>query len=356
MTTKKKTESNKKTKKKVLSKKTSLRSNKKKKSDPVIPEIVDVEIVDSDKDEIDDLEDVEKIATSQDRPVDESRALASTDAVGRYLMELKKYPLLTRQEEYDLAVKYFETKDPKAAEKLVTSNLRFVVKVAAEYAKFGAKLIDLIQEGNVGLMHAVREFNPYKGVKLITYAVWWIRGCIQEYLMKQYSVVRIGTTQNQRKLFYQLQKEKEKLDALGEEQNIMLLSSKLGISEDEVRSMNQRMKGRDVSLNINLDDESTTSLQDLQTDPFQFNIDDKLSNFQELHILSENIEILRPQLNERELFLLENRLLADPPMTLQEVGNHYGITREAVRQVEARLITKIRDAVIHDLDHPTSKE
>ena len=136
----------------------------------------------------------------------DSKAIATTDPVSMYLAEIRKYPLLTREQEEELAKKYYETKDPLMAQAMVTANLRFVVKVAADYSRFGARMIDLIQEGNMGLMHAVREFNPYKGVRLITYAVWWIRGYIQEYLMKQYALVKIGTTQNQKKLFYQGQK------------------------------------------------------------------------------------------------------------------------------------------------------
>ncbi|HRO67101.1 MAG TPA: sigma-70 family RNA polymerase sigma factor, partial [Pseudobdellovibrionaceae bacterium] len=144
------------------------------------------------------------------------RLPSSTDPFVLYMNEVRKYPVLSREEEQVIAKKYFDTKDPEAAQALVKANLRFVVKVAAEYSKFGAKLIDLVQEGNVGLMHAVREFNPYKGNRLITYAVWWIRGYIQEYLMRQYSLVRIGTTQTQRRLFYQLQKQKEALEAMGD--------------------------------------------------------------------------------------------------------------------------------------------
>lgn len=141
--------------------------------------------------------------------VESSKALTSTDPLVAYLNEIRRYKVLSKEEEHALAKKYFESKDPEAAQDLVKANLRFVVKIAAEYSKFGAKMIDLIQEGNVGLMHAVREFNPYKGARLITYAVWWIRGYIQEYLMRQYSMVRIGTTQNQRKLFYQCKKKKK---------------------------------------------------------------------------------------------------------------------------------------------------
>ena len=179
---------------------------------------------------------VEELAR-ESLPIAKTKALATSDPVASYMAEIRKYPLLTREQESELAKKYFETKDPQAAQALVTANLRFVVKVALDYSRFGARLIDLVQEGNMGLMHAVRDFNPYKGVRLITYAVWWIRGYIQEYLMKQYSLVKIGTTQNQKKLFYQLQKQKEALEAMGEPGSIALLSSRLNIPEEEVKMM-----------------------------------------------------------------------------------------------------------------------
>jgi RNA polymerase sigma-32 factor len=259
-----------------------------------------------------------------------------------YLNEIRRYKVLTKEEETALAKKYFETKDPEAAQALVKSNLRFVVKVAAEYSKFGAKMIDLIQEGNVGLMHAVREYNPYKGARLITYAVWWIKGYIQEYLMRQYSMVRIGTTQNQRKLFYQLQKEKNALDAMGVEPTTALISSRLGIPEDEVRDMAMRMSGRDVSLDKPVDDDSTTSIGDLQRNVSDQPLDEQLAREEQLQILKEKIEAIRPDLSDREKIILDERILNDEPLTLQEIGEKYGITREAVRQMEARLMKKIK--------------
>ncbi|MCB0357236.1 MAG: RNA polymerase factor sigma-32 [Bdellovibrionales bacterium] len=269
-------------------------------------------------------------------------ALTHADPVSKYLAEIRKYPLLTKEDEHNWAVKYFEQKDPKAAEILVTSNLRFVVKVAAEYSKFGAKMIDLIQEGNVGLMHAVREFNPYKGVRLITYAVWWIRGYIQDFLMKQYSLVRIGTTQNQRKLFYQLQKQRRELENLGYDANIKQISGRLEIPEEEVKEMTQRMSGRDVSLDQPIGENDSSTLIDLQKDDYEVSLDDELGLQEEIQLLTENIEKVRPQLNDKETYLLENRLLSDSPLTLQEIGDKYGITREAVRQMENRLIKKIK--------------
>jgi RNA polymerase sigma-32 factor len=270
------------------------------------------------------------------------KSLASTDPLAMYLSEIRRYKILTKEEETALAKKYFETKDAAAAEALVKANLRFVVKVAAEYSKFGAKMIDLIQEGNVGLMHAVREYNPYKGARLITYAVWWIRGYIQEFLMRQYSMVRIGTTQNQRKLFYQLQREKETLDAMGIEPSAALIGSRLGIPEDEVRDMTQRMSGRDISLDRPLDEDSGTSLGDLQKSNSDEPLDEMLAREEQLDILKQKIEELRKELSDREKIILDERVLNDDPLTLQEIGEKYGITREAVRQMESRLMKKIK--------------
>jgi RNA polymerase sigma-32 factor len=276
------------------------------------------------------------------QPSQSTKAVATADPMSLYLASIQKYPLLTREQEQKLATHYFETKDPKAAQALVTANLRFVVKVAAEYSKFGAKLIDLVQEGNIGLMHAIREFNPYKGVRLITYAVWWIRGYIQEYLMRQYSLVRIGTTQNQRKLFYQLKREKESLDALGEGQDFKQLSEKLGIPEEEIREMKNRLSGRDISLDRPLDDDTKSTLGDLQRSKDAMPLDEDLALREQLALLREKIDEIRPELSQRELIILDERLLADDPLTLQEIGEKYKITREAVRQMEVRVISKIK--------------
>ncbi len=274
----------------------------------------------------------------------------STDPVGRYMAEVRRYPLLTREEEYKLAVHYRETGDREAAQRLVTSNLRFVVKVAMEYSKFGAKLIDLIQEGNVGLMQAVKDFNPYKGVRLITYAVWWIRGHIQEFLMRHYSMVRIGTTHNQRKLFYELQRSRAQLERMGMEAGLMQISGRMGIPEDEVKAMSERVLQRDVSLDKPSVYGDKSTLLDVMSSVESTDAEEQLGHHEELELLKENISKIRPDLNEREIFLLENRLLADEPLTLQEVGDRYKITREAVRQLEARLISKIKKQMIEASD------
>lgn len=283
-----------------------------------------------------------EIIPSDQTTHDSGNSLVSSDPLVMYLNEIRKYPLLTKEDEKKLAIQYHKTKDPLAAEKLVTSNLRFVVKVAVEYAKFNVKLMDLIQEGNVGLIHAVKEFNPYKGVRLITYAVWWIRGYIRDYLLKQHSMVRIGTTRNQKKLFYQLQKEQQKIESLGESAPVALLSSRLNVSEDDVRLMTQRMKNRDLSLDQPLDDESSSHLVDMQTSSEES--PDVTLEMQELvDLLKQKIEEIRPELNEKELAILEERILSDEPKTLQEIGDRFGITRERARQIEEKLISNLRE-------------
>ena len=241
------------------------------------------------------VEPAEDLDLDRDLPIlDDPKALTTTDGVARYMMEIGRYPLLTREQENELAVRYRETGDPKAAEQLVTANLRFVVKVAAEYTKFGARLIDLVQEGNVGLMHAVKEFNPYKGNRLITYAVWWIRGYIQEYLMRHYSMVRIGTTATQRKLFYQLQREREQLERMGLEQGIAQISGKLGIPEDEVQEMHARLSGRDISLDAPVSEDGSARLLDLQSEVDPHRVDDELGAREEIERLHERIEKTAP--------------------------------------------------------------
>lgn len=299
------------------------------------PEIIDEEKMIRQADEV--IENYTKLPVAKS-----STAITPTDPIAKYMAEIRQYPLLSKEDEEKLTKKYYETGDPQAAEILVKANLRFVVKIASEYAKFGSRLIDLIQEGNVGLMHAIKEFNPYKGVRLITYAVWWIRGYIQEHLMKQYSMVKIGTTQNQRKLFYQLQKEKENIDKLGETEVIKQLSSKLGIDENEVEDMTKRMIKRDLSLDQPIDDDSSSSLIDLQTTDTEGLLEDVIDLKKQLNLLSDKIEEIKKQLNKKELYILEQRILAEEPKSLAEIGRERGVSREAVRQMEARVIDKIK--------------
>lgn len=330
----------KKTKKKSTSKakKTKKKSQKKKKASTTA---LSAEVLD----ETPKKYTAEIVDDSQDKAAATTKLPALTDGLTHYLEAIQKYPLLSKEEELKIAKRYYENHDPKDAEVLVTANLRFVVKVAAEYSQFGSKLIDLIQEGNVGLMHAVKEFNPYKGARLITYAVWWIRGYIQDFLMKQHSMVKIGTTHNQRKLFYNLEKEKARLDQMGMEPTVKLLSDRLGVPEKDVRLMEKRMSGKDISLDQPLGEEGGASLLDMETDD-EKDVTEKLIKNEAIAQLNSVLENLKDDLNEKEIYILENRLLNDEPKKLQEIGDEWGVTREAVRQMEARLLKKIKTQML----------
>ena len=284
---------------------------------------------------------------SQSKAITTKKLPALSDGLNYYLETIQRYPLLSKEEEFKIAKRYRETKDPKDAEILVTSNLRFVVKVAAEYSQFRSKLIDLIQEGNIGLMHAVKEFNPYKGARLITYAVWWIRGYIQDYLIKQYSLVKIGTTHSQRKLFYNLEKEKNKLDRMGMEPTVKLLSDQLGVPEKDVRMMEQRMARKDVSLDQPVRNNESTHFLDLEPASNR-DIAEELIERESLEKLKQVIDKLKDKLSKKEFYILDKRLLNDEPMKLQEIGNEWNVSREAVRQMENRLLKKIRKQMIPD--------
>ncbi|MCO5114550.1 MAG: RNA polymerase factor sigma-32 [Bdellovibrionaceae bacterium] len=268
------------------------------------------------------------------------------DTLSLYLQQIRQYPVLSREQELALAQKYYEDNDAKAAETLVKSNLRFVVKIALEYSKFGSRVIDLIQEGNMGLMHAVREYNPYKGVRLISYAVWWIRGYIQDYLMKQQSIVKIGTNQKQRKLFYQLEKEKNRLLQEGLDSTPKLLSQRLDVTEKDVVEMEQRLERGDLSLDQKISEDNDQSWLDRQTENDSESLDESFINAEQLSLLKEKIDGLMPELNEREIELLNERLLNDEPVTLKSLGDKWGVTREAARQAETRLIEKIKKAFL----------
>lgn len=270
---------------------------------------------------------------------------ALSDGISTYLKAIQKYPLLSREEEYKIAERYYKEGDPKDAEILVTANLRFVVKVAAEYSNFGSKLIDLIQEGNVGLMQAVHEYNPYKGARLITYAVWWIKGYIQDYLMKQHSMVKIGTTHNQRKLYYNLKKEKAEIDRLGMEPTVKLLSDRLGVPEKDVRLMEKRLSGRDLSLDQPVGEDGDSTFLDFESTE-DTDVSEQLVEKEAVAHLHQVLDRLKEEISEKEMYILEHRLLNDEPKTLQEIGDEWEVTREAVRQMESRLMKKIKKEMI----------
>jgi len=274
---------------------------------------------------------------------DEKTSLAKVDPLQRYLVEVRRYKLLTKEEEHQLALTYRENKDPDAAYKLITSNLRLVVKIAFEFHRaWVMNLLDLIQEGNIGLMQAVKKFDPYRGVRLSSYASFWIRAYILRFILDNWRLVKIGTTQAQRRLFFNLQKEKTKLEALGYSAEPKKLAEAIGVKEKEVIQMDQRMSSWEASLDAPMRDDAERSLMDFLPASKEL-IDGKLEDNEIKSILYEKLKDFKKTLKDKELYIYQNRILAENPATLQEIGDKYGITRERTRQIEERLLRKIKD-------------
>lgn len=269
---------------------------------------------------------------------------ATTTSLQKYISEISNYPILSRKEEQELARRYKEEGDIEAARKLVVSNLRFVVKIANEYRNYGVNVMDLIQEGNIGLMHAVKGFDPTKGYRLISYAVWWIRAYIQNYLMKSWSLVKVGTSQAQRKLFYKLRSAKKDLEIVGESptgEEYKEIAEELDVSARDVMEMDQRMSKKDFSLDTELSEDRESTHLDFLEDR-SMSQEEELEKTQETELIRENLEDVLNSLNERERYIIENRILTESPETLEDIGNRYGISRERVRQIEAAALKKVR--------------
>jgi RNA polymerase sigma-32 factor len=262
------------------------------------------------------------------------------DNLSRYLAEIRKFPLLTAQEEQQYAMRFYEDKDLEAAHRLITGNLRFVVKIAAEYRSYGLKMLDLIQEGNVGLMMAVRKFNPYKGIRLITYAVWWIRAYIQNFIMSSWSLVKIGTTQAQKKLFYKLNQAKSAIKNLLGSDDLHETALALDVKEADVSEMEQRLRG-ESSLDAELAGSDGLTMLESIADERQ-NQEEQLADHQEAVLLQRQVGQALAQLNEKERFIMERRVAAEEPLTLQEIADHFAISRERVRQIEENALKKMR--------------
>lgn len=270
---------------------------------------------------------------------------SNNNELALYLKEIQNYPVLTPDKEKELAIKYYETKDIDLAKTLVTANLRFVVKIAHEYAGYGFNIMDLIQEGTIGLMMAVKKFNPYKNYRLISYAVWWIRAYIQAYIMNNYSLIKMGTTQNQRKLFYNLGKIKRELKQKNiEGSTVDAIAEILDVKPVEVNEMELRLSARDFSLEYT-SPQTEQQLLDLIPDT-KANHVEKLEEADEQRFNSELIKKALFQLNEKERFIVEKRILEENPLTLQEVGDALGITRERVRQIEAKALDKLKKIIL----------
>ena len=267
--------------------------------------------------------------------------------LNRYMQEIRKFPLLEPQEEYMLAKRWVDHQDTEAAHKMVTSHLRLAAKIAMGYRGYGLPQAEVISEANVGLMQAVKRFDPEKGFRLATYAMWWIRASIQEYILRSWSLVKLGTTSAQKKLFFNLRKAKAKVGALEEgdlrPENLALIAKDLAVSEEEVISMNRRLSGGDASLNatVGSDGEGTTQWQDWLEDEDS----DQAGDYAEKNEFDTRHALLMQAmfaLNDREKDVLEKRRLAETPITLEELSEIYGVSRERIRQIEVRAFEKLQ--------------
>ena len=279
-----------------------------------------------------------------------------------YLAEINRFPLLSVAEEQELARRFRDQGDTRAAHRLVTANLRFVVKVSYEYRSYGFRMADLIQEGNIGLMKAVQKFDPDKGIRLISYAVWWIRAYIQNFILKSWSLVKLGTTQAQRKLFFSLARTKREMDrtsvehgADSDSHDADKVAKKLRVKTGEVREMEQRMDGRDLSLDAPMGDDGAHSHVDFVAsgNPTQ---DEELSGAEEAQMVSGRVVEALARLDARERYIIEQRVMAERPLTLKELGEHFGFSRERARQLEIRAKEKLRNelhALAAEIDWPT---
>jgi len=278
----------------------------------------------------------------------------SRDPLQAYLMEVRKIPLLSPEEEKALTIKYKEAGDTQAAYKLVTANLRLVVKIALDYQRhWMMNLLDLIQEGNLGLMQAVKNFDPYRGVKLSYYSSYWIKAYILKFIMDNWRLVKIGTTQVQRKLFFNLQKEKNRLESLGFYPGPARLAEALDADEDKVVEMEQRLSDWEPSLDQPAGEDFKETRGDLISGDKEI-FDQHLADHELQQLFNQNLNKFKATLNQKDLEILEKRILSDTPQTLQSIGEKYGITKERIRQIESRLKSKIRqymEGSLPDFEH-----
>jgi len=276
------------------------------------------------------------------QPEGQGTALVKSDALHRYMAEVRRHPLLSREEEHQLAVRYCETGDPDAAQQLVLGNLRLVIKIAFDFVRLYQNTLDLIQEGNIGLLQAVKKYNPFKGVKLSTYAGWWIRAYILKFIMNNYRIYKIGTTEAQKKLFYKLNQEMEKLAALGESPSPKLLARHFDVRESDVVEMQQILKEDDLSLDAPIQEDSETPLMHFFSSK-ERPVDERLAEEELMDAFQKRLREFSGTLSEKEETILQQRLLSDPPATLQEIGDSHRISRERVRQIEKRVIQKLKE-------------
>lgn len=303
-------------------------------------EPLEAEVVDSDEELTQGGDEVRALANA-------SSSLTRRDPLGVYMRDVQRYPLLSKAEEHDLAVRFFEEDDLEAAKQLVTSNLRLVVKIAYDYRQAYKNLLDLVQEGNIGLMQAVRKYDPYKGVKLSSYAAWWIRAYMLRYILNNHRLVKVGTTQAQRKLFFNLQKEKSRLSAMGIEPTAKRIAERLNVPEHDVVSMDMRLSAGDASLDAPVSTAEGRSVARVELLPSaEGRVDDTLADAEVGDQFSRKIHEFGESLVDKEKKIFEDRLVAEDPKTLQTLGDEFGVSRERVRQIESRLLKKLK-AFLH---------
>ncbi len=273
---------------------------------------------------------------------------SSPTSIDSYIADINRFKILSAEEERRISLKYYKNRCLEDFNRLVNANLRFVVKIAHEYTGYGLPLLDLIQEGNAGLLKALHKFDPNKGYRLISYAVWWIRAYIQNYVMKTWSLVRIGTTQAQRKLFFKLRSEREKVELESPHQSksatIVDLAKRLNVSEKDVSDMDGRLVGRDYSLHSPVGDSSSLSHIELVRDEAA-SPEEMVAEIEKRRLLRRRVNEIMRGFSEKERFIVARRLMADEPMTLKNIGRRFSISRERVRQIESRVVTKLRSGL-----------
>ena len=299
-----------------------------------------------------DLELPQIVEEAADESSSKDKALVPFDPLQRYLAEIRRFRVLSREEEHALAVEYKEFGNIEAAYKLVTANLRLVVMIAREYQKSFKNLLDLIQEGNMGLMEAVKNFDPYRGVRFPSYAVWWIRAYMIRYIMNDWRMVKIGTTQAQRKLFFNLQKEKDRIEAEGLVVGPKLLAQRLNVKVDEVVEMEQRLASRDLSVDVPYGNDDEATLLNFLPDHTQ-GPEEQFAESQYHELLRQKMAQFGEGLKDKELVIYRERLLNEQPLTLREIGEKYGISRERVRQIEERVKKKLKTYLKKELKDVT---
>jgi RNA polymerase sigma-32 factor len=325
----------------------------------VEPEVVepvedDAEILEAETVEPDEVADGdERPAPTSGASADPERepaggALVPTDPLQRYLAEVRRHPLLDPTEEHELAVRWREHGDRAAAARLVTANLRLVVMIARQYQQAFKNLLDLVQEGNIGLLEAVKNFDPYRGVRFPSYAIWWIRAYIIRYVMNNWRLVKLGTTQAQRKLFFNLQREKDRLEREGFRPDPDLIAERLSVKRSEVIEMEQRLSGRDVSVDAPVGDDGDATMLDFLSKGSD-DTEQRVGEAEVRAMITEKIREFGQTLRDKEKVIFDLRMVAEEPLTLQEIGEKYGISRERVRQLEERIKKRLRAFLVEEI-------